>query len=189
MLVKYLRNTSMAEMMTNLNDLPSNHMNDGNIQIQIQDAGGQKSNQSVSLDQASISQIVNGLQQASLSGATRLPSRDIPMTSNHLVSDNEAMPNYVPKDTNNKYIEDDDDVYNMSCGGNNNLNKIYSELQFPLLLGILYFIFQMPIFKNTLFQYFTFLFSPDGNYNINGLTFLSIIFSLTYYVLANIIFK
>ena len=68
-------------------------------------------------------------------------------------------------------------------------NKIYSELQFPLLLGILYFIFQMPIFKNTLFQYFTFLFSSDGNYNINGLTFLSIIFSLTYYILENIIFR
>lgn len=176
----------MAEMMTNLNDLPSNPMNGGNIQIQMQDVGSQKSNQSVSLDQASISQIVNGLQQASLSGATRLPSRDIPMTSNHLVSDNEAMPNYVPKDTNNKYIEDDDDVYNVSCKGNNNL---INELQFPLLLGILYFIFQMPIFKNTLFQYFTFLFLPDGNYNINGLTFLSIMFALTYYVLANIIFK
>jgi hypothetical protein len=178
----------MAEMMTNLNDLPSNPMNGGNIQLQTQDVVSQKSNQSVSLDQASISQIVNGLQQASLSGATRLPSRDIPMTSNHLVSDNEAMPNYVPKDTNNKYIDDDDDC-NMNYGQNNNLNKIYSELQFPLLLGILYFIFQMPVFKNILFQYFTFLFSPDGNYNINGLTFLSIMFALTYYVLANIIFK
>lgn len=176
----------MAEMMTNLNDLPSNPINGGNIQIQMQDVGSQKFNQSVSLDQASISQIVNGLQQASLSGATRLPSRDIPMTSNHLVSDNEAMPNYVPKDTNNKYIEDDDDVYNVSCKENNNL---INELQFPLLLGILYFIFQMPIFKNTLFQYFTFLFLPDGNYNINGLTFLSIMFALTYYVLANVIFK
>lgn len=177
----------MAEMMTNLNDLPSNPINGGNIQIQMQDVGSQKFNQSVSLDQASISQIVNGLQQASLSGATRLPSRDIPMTSNHLVSDNEAMPNYVPKDTNNKYIEDDYDIPIIQT--NNNLNKIYSELQFPLLLGILYFIFQMPVFKNTLFQYFTFLFLPDGNYNINGLTFLSIMFALTYYVLANIIFK
>jgi hypothetical protein len=178
----------MAEMMTNLNDLPSNPINGGNIQIQTQDVVSQKSNQPVSLDQASISQIVNGLQQASLSGATRLPSRDIPMTSNHLVSDNEAMPNYVPKDTNNKYIDDDDD-FNTNYGQNNNLNKIYSELQFPLLLGILYFIFQMPVFKNILFQYFTFLFSSDGNYNINGLTFLSIMFALTYYVLANIIFK
>lgn len=174
----------MAEMMTNLNDLPSNSTNGGNIQIQMQDVGSQKLNQSVSLDQASISQIVNGLQQASLSGATRLPSRDIPMTSNHLVSDNEAMPNYIPKDTNNKYIEDDYDIPTTQTN-----NNLINELQFPLLLGILYFIFQMPVFKNTLFRYFTFLFLPDGNYNISGLSFLSIMFALTYYVLANIIFK
>ena len=176
----------MAETMTSLNDLPSNPINNGNIQMQLQDIGNKQSNQQISLDQASISQIVNGLQQASLSGATRLQSRDIPMTSNHLVSDKEAMPNYVPK-SQDKYIDDDDDITNIQP--TNNLNKIYSELQFPLLLGILYFIFQMPIFKNTLFQYFTFLFSSDGNYNINGLTFLSIIFSLTYYILENIIFR
>lgn len=176
----------MAEIMTNLNDLPTNSTNGGNIQMQLQDIGSQKSVQSISLDQSSISQIVNGLQQASLSGATRLPSRDIPMTSNHLVVDDEAMPNYVPK-SQDKYIDDDYDITNVQP--NNNLNKIYSELQFPLLLGILYFIFQMPIFKNTLFQYFTFLFSADGNYNINGLTFLSMMFSLTYYILANIIFR
>jgi hypothetical protein len=179
----------MAETMTSLNDLPINPTNNGNIQMQLQDIGSQQSNQQISLDQASISQIVNGLQQASLSGATRLQSRDIPMTSNHLVSDKEAMPNYVPK-SQDKYIDDDDDDNNMTnIQPSNNLNKIYSELQFPLLLGILYFIFQMPIFKNILFQYFTFLFSSDGNYNINGLTFLSIIFSFTYYVLENIIFR
>jgi hypothetical protein len=177
----------MAETMTSLNDLPSNHVNSGNIQMQLQDIGSQQSTQPISLDQASISQIVNGLQQASLSGATRLQSRDIPMTSNHLAADDEAMPNYVPK-SKDKYI--DDDNYDIpTTQTNSNLTKIYSELQFPLLLGILYFIFQMPVFKNTLFQYFTFLFSSDGNYNINGLTFLSIIFSLTYYTLSNIIFK
>lgn len=181
----------MAETinMTSLNDLPSNPMNGGNIQMKIQQPQD-NNGQSLSLDQATISQIVNGLQQASLSGATRLPSRDIPMTSEHLASDNQAMPNYVPKDvTNKKYIDenDDDDYnYNVNYGKNNNL---YSELQFPLLLGILYFIFQMPAFKNVLFQYFSFLFSSDGNYNINGLTILSIIFSLTYYVFVNVIFK
>jgi len=181
----------MAETMnmTSLNDLPSNPTNGGNIQMKIQQPQDNQG-QSLSLDQATISQIVNGLQQASLSGATRLPSRDIPMTSEHLASDNQAMPNYVPKDvTNKKYIDEDEDNFNANYKQNNNLNNLYSELQFPLLLSILYFIFQMPAFKNTLFQYFSFLFSSDGNYNINGLTILSIMFSLTYYVCVNIIFK
>jgi hypothetical protein len=181
----------MAETinMTSLNDLPSNPANGGNIQMKIQQPQDNQG-QSLSLDQATISQIVNGLQQASLSGATRLQSRDIPMTSEHLASDNQAMPNYVPKDVNKKkYIDEDDDDVNINYGQNNNLNNLYSELQFPLLLGILYFIFQMPVFKNTLFQYCSFLFSSDGNYNINGLTILSIMFSLTYYVCINVIFK
>lgn len=171
--------------MTSLNDLPSNPTNGGNIQMQMQQSQDNQG-QSLSLDQATISQIVNGLQQASLSGATRLPSRDIPMTSEHLAADKQAMPNYIPNDTINKYINEDDD-YDVNFKQNN--FNIYSEIQFPLLLGILYFIFQMPVFKNILFQYFSFLFSSDGNYNINGLTILSIIFSLTYYIFANVIFK
>lgn len=180
----------MAEAinMTSLNDLPSNPTNGGNIQMQMQSQPTTDSTGKMSLDETTISQIVNGLQQASLSGATRLQSRDIPMTSDHLASDTQAMPNYVPTNPKDKYIDDD---YDYEDNGKKyiNSNGIYSELQFPLLLGILYFIFQMPVFKNTLFQYFTFLFSADGNYNINGLTFLSVMFSITYYVFANIIFK
>jgi hypothetical protein len=181
----------MAETinMTNLNDLPSNPTMGGNIQNQMQSASDNLNKSStMSLDETTISQIVNGLQQASLTGATRLPNRDIPMTSEHLTSDKQAMPNYVPTNLNDKYIDDDDDEYNLNLNSKS-YNNLYSELQFPLLLGILYFIFQMPVFKNTLFQYFTFLFSSDGNYNINGLTFLSMMFSLTYYVFTNVIFK
>ncbi len=50
-----------------------------------------------SLDQTTISQIVNGLQQASVNGATKLPSRDIPMTTSGHNTDPQIQPNYVPK--------------------------------------------------------------------------------------------
>jgi len=175
----------MSETVTSLSDLP----NSANVENNIQMTTHEQPVNSISLDQLSISKIVNGLQQASLSGATRLPSRDIPMTSTHLSSDNEAMPNYVPPNT-NKYINDDDYIDHFKENKQlNAMNTLYSEIQYPLILSILYFIFQMPAFKNILFQYFNFLFSSDGNYNINGLLFLSIIFSLTNYLLTNIIFK
>lgn len=170
----------MSEAVTSLSDLPNNEENKNNIQITTHE---QPVNP-ISLDQLSISKIVNGLQQASLTGATRLPSRDIPMTSTHLASDSEAMPNYIPPNT-NKYINDDDYIDHLKV--NTNLNTFYTEIQYPLILSILYFIFQMPAFKNILFQYFNFLFSSDGNYNINGLLFLSIIFSLTNYLLTSVI--
>ena len=173
----------MSETVTSLSDLPNDEQNKNNIQMTTHE---QPANQ-ISLDQLSISKIVNGLQQASLSGATRLPSRDIPMTSTHLSTDNEAMPNYIPPNT-NKYINEEDD-YTEHLKVNTQLNTLYTEIQYPLILSILYFIFQMPAFKNILFQYFNFLFSSDGNYNINGLLFLSIIFSLTNYFLTSVIFK
>lgn len=175
--------------MTSISDLPSNPQTSGNIQIQIQDTIPQSHGQPFSLDQATISQIVNGIQTASASGATRLPSRDIPMTKDHLTSDQQAMPNYVPKNT-NRYIDEDYDEFNDTPNYSNNLNEnIYNELRFPLLLGILYFIFQMPFFKNFLFQHCLFMFSSDGNYNINGLTIIAIIFSFTFYLLTNVVFK
>jgi hypothetical protein len=169
---------------TNLNDLPSttgNHISMEMSQPSIQPP----SNQPMSLDQSTISQIVNGLQQASLTGATRLPSRDIPMTSTHLTTDVEIMPNYVPKE--NKYINDDDDLY-VDPHRTTLFDRIYNNVQFPLLLAILFFIFQLPAFKNVMSKYLSFLFLSDGNYNMNGLTFLSITFAMTYYVLTSVIF-
>jgi len=52
---------------------------------------------STSLDQTTISQIVNGLQQASYSGATQLPSRDIPMNTSEHNIDPQIQPNYIPQ--------------------------------------------------------------------------------------------
>lgn len=176
---------------TNLNDLPSMT---GNIQMNIQNNDNtlkQESPNQVSLDQSTISQIVNGLQQASITGATRLPSRDIPMTQTHISHDDNARPNYVPTKEMNKYINDDEfiNIENKSAFENKSVfEKIYDDFQYPLLLAIMYFIFQMPAFKNAIFNNFSFLFSIDGNYNINGLTIISIVFSLIYYFFTNILF-
>ena len=169
---------------TNLNDLPTvgEHITMDKQPISS-GLGSNSGSGSLSLDQATISQIVNGLQQASLTGATRLPSRDIPMSSTHLTNDEQIMPNYVPKKE-EKYITDDEFVTNHIQS-----NKIYDELQYPLLLAILFFIFQLPLFKNIMSKYLSFLFLSDGNYNMNGLTFLSITFATVYYVFTNIIFK
>jgi hypothetical protein len=168
---------------TNLNDLPSTTGN--HIAMEMSSMPPQSSStQPVSLDQATISQIVNGLQHASLTGATRLPSRDIPMTSTHLTNDAEIMPNYVPKDE--KYIIDDDDY--VEPHKKSLFDGLYNNIQFPLLLAILFFIFQLPVFKNMMSKYLSFLFLSDGNYNMNGLTFLSVVFAMTYYVLTSVIF-
>jgi hypothetical protein len=184
----------MAEInSTNINDLPTDPIGGGsiggNVSLIAQESSQQQmqipsqTNQ-MSLDQSTISQIVNGLQQASLSGVTSLPSRDIPMNTDGLMKDEQVQPNYIPHPSVKDYIhETDDDINNYMRKErlDNSLDAFYDEFQTPLLLAVLYFIFQLPVFKKILYQYIPFLFFKDGNYNINGLLFTSGLFAFIYY--------
>ena len=182
---------------TSILDLPTDPVGGGTIsnnismsasenaamQPQAQGAGG------LSLDQTTITQIVNGLQQASLSGATQLQSRDIPMTTSGHNIDPNIQPNYVPPPQNNidyirNYEQTSDMVndYNKNSQRQNSLDDMYSEIQTPLLLAVLYFLFQLPFFRKFLFSYFPVLFSNDGNLNINGFLFTSTLFGLLFYL-------
>jgi hypothetical protein len=147
----------------------------------------------LSLDQSTISQIVNGLQQASISGATQLPSRDIPMTTSGHSTDPQVQPNYVPQpqtpiDYIKNYEQTSDMIneYNKNTHQQNSLDDMYNEIQTPLLLAVLYFLFQLPFFRKFLFSYFPVLFSNDGNFNINGFLFSSVLFGLLFYTLNKV---
>jgi hypothetical protein len=179
---------------TSINDLPTDPVAGGNI------SGGSNISMSineinkgpVSLDQTTISQIVNGLQQASIAGATMLPSRDIPQTTQSLTHDPHVQANYIPPPSNKDYIndynEDDNDEivnnYQKVEQVKNSLDSIYDEIQAPLLLSILYFLFQLPIVRKTLGKYIPLLCSNDGNYNINGLIFTCALFGFIYFMLS-----
>ena len=185
----------MAEInSTSIQDLPTDPTGGGsiggNISLMVQESQQQQYqqplNNQMTLDQSTISQIVNGLQQASLSGATSLPSRDIPMHTDTITKDEQVQPNYIPQPSVKDYINEDDDYNNYVRKENfeNSLDKFYDEFQSPLLLAVLYFIFQLPIFKKVLYQYITFIFFKDGNYNINGLLFTSCLFAFIYYTVS-----
>ena len=184
---------------TSILDLPTDPVGGGNVsnnismsasenvaipsQMSAPGAGG------LSLDQGTISQIVNGLQQASLTGATQLPSRDIPMSTSGHSTDPYIQPNYVPPPPQNidyirNYEQTSDMVndYNKNTQRQNSLDDMYNEIQAPLLLAVLYFLFQLPFFRKFLFSYFPILFSNDGNLNINGFLFTSALFGLLFYL-------
>jgi hypothetical protein len=177
---------------TSILDLPTDPVGGGsiggNIALTAQENITQP-NSGMSLDQTTISQIVNGLQQATLSGATQLPSRDIPMNTNSLASDPQVMPNYVPQPMqdyirNNEQTSDMINNYNTSKQTNSSLDDMYNEIQTPLLLAVLYFLFQLPFFKKTVFKYLPFFCNTDGNYNFNGLIFTCALFGFIYYSLS-----
>jgi hypothetical protein len=185
---------------TSILDLPTDPVGGGNISNNITMSAteglAQKSSQSntaLSLDQSTISQIVSGLQQATISGATQLPSRDIPMNTASHNTDPQIQPNYVPQPQSSiDYIKSYDQTsdmindYNRDTQQQNSLDNMYNEIQTPLLLAVLYFLFQLPFFRKFLFSYFPILFSNDGNFNINGFVFSSILFGLLFYTLNKV---
>ena len=184
---------------TSIMDLPMDPTGGGtqnNISISSSEtAPSNNNNNNISLDQTTISQIVNGLQQASISGATQLRSRDISMTTDGHTQDPYVQPNYVPPVQQTRdYIKDSDETneeilnsYNQQMRNSNNLEDMYSDIQLPILMTTLYFLFQLPFFRRNLFHLLPFLFSTDGNYNINGYLFTSSLFGLIFYMLNKVI--
>jgi hypothetical protein len=147
---------------------------------------GQGQFSGLTLDQTTISQIVNGLQQASLSGATQLPSRDIPMNTLDYQNDEEIHANYVPKvKLTSDYIREYEKASEESLRKHERetyreqtAKSIWNDIQIPVLIAILYFIFQMPVVTKFLYKYFSFLsiYRDDGNMNLVGLLLKSVLF-------------
>jgi hypothetical protein len=175
------------------NMMPPNS-NQGVNQVIGQSANANQNINGISLDQSTISQIVNSLQQASLSGATQLPSRDIPINTTALSNDPQIQPNYVPPPpenvedyiTNYEQTSDMINNYNKNSNRQNSLDEMYNEIQTPLLLSVLYFLFQLPFFRRFLYTYLPVLFSKDGNLNLNGFIFTSVLFGLLFYILSKV---
>jgi hypothetical protein len=181
--------TSILDLPTD----PSGGNNNNNVNIKASEMLQKPSNNTMTLDQSTISQIVSGLQQASSTGATQLPSRDIPMTTHNLTQDPHIQPNYIPPPNQmSDYINENDtpnDIinnYNSNKQHSESLDEMYNEIQTPLLLATLYFLFQLPFFRKYLFYYLPILFSMDGNLNINGYLFMSALFGGLYYFLNKV---
>lgn len=152
-----------------------------------------KQQQVPTMSQEETSNLVSGLQQASQGGVLSLPSRDIPMDSNNVNMDKEAHVNYIPNKVNNDYIgntETADEIimhHNTVKKREDTMETIYEEIQIPLLISIVFFIFMIPSVKGLLFRSFPMLLQTDGNPTLGGTVYISGIFGLTYYILNKLL--
>ena len=55
----------------------------------------------------------------------------------------------------------------------------------PLLVAILYFLFNLPIIRKYMYKYIPNIFNKDGNPNFIGYIVNSILFGLLYYIMNN----
>lgn len=144
-----------------------------------------------------MNELVNGLQRASASGMTNLPSRDIPMNTMDMMNDSQIKPNYVPHHQSREETEDyisqhekevmHEELYHNKVNKVDTMENIYKLIQVPLLVGILYFAFQLPIFRKYILKYIPSVFNSDGNYNISGLVFVSSLFGVSYFGLTRLL--
>ena len=131
--------------------------------------------------------------QASNSGLTSLPTRDIPMTTANHLHDVTTNANYIPENSQPDYIDNHNTELEYQRGAQQDKNRksnfdiMFEEFQVPILIGLLYFMFQLPIFKSTLHKFFDFLFKKDGNYNLGGYISVSALFGLSFYITQRII--
>lgn len=143
-----------------------------NIDLPPAGAGAGGGGGGESMDVNTIQELVQGLQQADASGATSLPVRDISQSTTSVVADEQAKPNYVPSNRRVRFEEEEDDdemEYERTAKKQSAMNRrietansIYDELQIPILLAILYFVFQLPVIRLFLYKHLPMLFESVG---------------------------
>ena len=135
-----------------------------------------------------IQEVTNTIQKASLDGSTQLPSRDIPRDTLQLATDVQVNADHVPVEEKMRdYIGDYDDTqvviqkHMEEQQKINQMESIYNEIQTPVLIMLLYFLFQLPVVNSMVFKVFPKLFHKDGNLTIGGLFLKTIFYGALYY--------
>ena len=146
----------MASDSTSIDDLPggSNTNQQNRVVLEKTEIPAEQpplSPQELSSD--SINKIVMGLQQASSTGMTQLPTSHIPMQTHTHMQDPQIQPNYVPSSQKTDYINQHDTIQSLMQQNKSTkqeqdkLDILYSELQMPVIIMALFFVFQMPFFQ------------------------------------------
>lgn len=123
----------------------------------------------------------------------RLPQRDIPRMPDDYTHDEQIQANYVPKPRKTvDYIDEYQESTNIKLKEyenkkiNDKLNETwFDEMRIPIIIGLIYFMFQMPIINTLIFKRFSFLsiYNEDGNFNFYGVILKSIFFGSVFYSL------
>jgi len=124
----------------------------------------------------------------------RLPSRDIPRNTDGYMQDIETTANYIPAPKlTSDYIRDFQDDEEKAIKTHKEkrhrerlMDTLLTEIQIPIFIGILFFVFQMPLVDALIFKKFSFMriYNEDGNFNFYGLFIKSILFGFSYSVLT-----
>lgn len=152
-----------------------------------------------SIQQNEMGHLLNSLSQINTqqTGATKLPIHQLQTQPTNI--DQMSQVNYLnnsmhqqPNELTHRLHEYNDNTRLDTNTGNLQARKSFyqkwfDELKIPLLICCLFFIFQMPFYKQNLHKHFNFLFQSDGNMNLYGYLTSSILFSVGYFILNKVV--
>ena len=133
-------------------DNPSQSMNMGNNMPQ-------QSSENIQM------QINNGMESLQNLQQQRLPSRDIPQDTTQYSNDNHVQPNYIPQpESKRDYVREQEDMternlreYEKKQQNLSYWDIIFTDVQTPIFIAVLFFVFQLPIVNTIIFKRFSFL--------------------------------
>lgn len=174
------------------NLIPSSGSNSGNPIMQNNNLTMENSQQSQA--PPNYNELISQIQKAAVYGSTALPSRDIPMEPVKIMNDVQSQPNYIPPPQfQEDYIKNNISPQNIietnmrEYKQDTMFEKIYAEIQLPLIIGLLFFLFQLPVVKQYNKTLLPFLFKTDGNPNLYGYIANSIMFASMVHILLKLV--
>ena len=122
----------------------------------------------------------------------QLPPRDFPKNQDFYNLDEKIQANYIPpsaplnNDFMRKYEEEKEKEWKKNVEKkrkSNRMDDVIEKTQIPFIVAILFFIFQLPIVNNLIFQKLSFLaiYNADGNFNMYGLILKSVLFGIVFH--------
>jgi len=141
----------------------------------------------------SMNNMLKQVQEASQQGLTNLNS--VQTNNNIPINDAQSTANFVPQQQqqqaplqqNTDYIQnhvssENVDEYNKSLEKQQSVvDCMFNDMKIPIIVALLYYIFEMPSLKNYIFKLFPKFFKNDSNLTTIGMAFKSILFSSVYY--------
>ena len=141
-------------------------------------------------DTKQMNSMVTEIQNAAKQGLTRL-SEDIPQQTAQVLNDPQTIPNAIPDEVatttpidyikNTATQQEVQNEINKQKNRHTTVETILEEMKFPLLIALLYYVFQTKCIKKMMTQQFPSLLNNMGGYSTNGQFIVSTLFAIAVY--------
>jgi len=170
-------------MSSSLNSLPQQPTNEQGVQMSIQEKN--------TIDNDTARELVSNLQEAAKEGATELPVRDVPQQPTQTIDPRvqqgyEVAPQQVDR---RDYIQDYERRQemqrrmDMERKPDTQMESMFDNLQFPIIVAVLFFLFTMPIVDKKLLSFAPSIFTnPTVGSMIKGVAFAASLYGVLHFM-------